>query len=196
MTSFKNSFIQQLLKLLPSRFSSRTLHVPSRIAGFQQGWKRSGFQALGNGTNAAGNVMLFLFPDWASLWLPIPHILLEAAPLFSTCMPGFLPISRSESGQLVGWGSKYPIRLHVTLLYPSRNYEQSGPWSCPGNGQESTSDWETSKKRHQRRTYLLHVSLHVPFTDLHGLQVFDSHVSTFTFPFTYPSRTFTDCEFS
>ena len=61
MTSFKNSFTRYLLKLFPSRFSSRTLHVPSRIAGFQQGWEWSGFQALGNGTNGAGNVMLFLF---------------------------------------------------------------------------------------------------------------------------------------
>ena len=55
----------------------------------------------------------------------------EAAPLFS--MPGFLRILRSESGRLVGRGSKLTIRLHVTPLYPSRNYKQSGPWKCPRN---------------------------------------------------------------
>ena len=61
MTAFENSFIRQLLRIIPSRFSSRTLHVPSRTAGFQQGRKRSGFQALGNGTAQAGNMMWFLF---------------------------------------------------------------------------------------------------------------------------------------
>ena len=95
---------------------------PSRTAGFQQGCKRSGFQALGNGTNGVGNMMWFLLP-----WQPcesrsILHILLEAASLFS--MPEFLPLSQrnADSERLVGQGSKLPIRLHVTPLYPSLNY--------------------------------------------------------------------------
>ena len=115
---------------------------------YHWGWKRD---------------VVSVFTDLVIWWLPSLRTLLEAAPLFS--MPGFLPISRSESGQLVDRGSKLLIRLHVTLLYPSRNYKQSGPWKCPRNGRESTSDWETSKKRHQRPEYLLQVSLHVPFTD-------------------------------
>ena len=114
-------------------------------------------------------------------------------------MPKFLSLPRrnTDSGRLVGRDNKLPICLHVTLLFPSRNYcRQSGPWKCPRSVPEATSDLETSKKPHQRREHLLHVSLHVPFTDLHGLQVFYTYVSTFTFPFTYPSRTFTDCRFS
>ena len=63
MIAFQNSFIRQLLKIIPSRFSSRTLHVPSRIAGFQQGWKQSGFQALGIGIDGVGNAMFCSWPE-------------------------------------------------------------------------------------------------------------------------------------
>ena len=98
----------------------------------QWGWKRD---------------VVSVFTDLVIWWIPSLRILLEAAPLFS--MPGFLPISRSESGPLVGRGSKFPIRLHVTLLYTSRDYcRQSRPWKCPRSVPEATLDLETSKKWH------------------------------------------------
>ena len=107
-------------------------------------------------------------------------------------MPKFLSLPRrsTDSGRLVGRANKLPICLHVTLLFPSRNYcRQSGPWKCPRSVPEATSDLETSKKPHQRREHLLHVSLHVPFTDLHGLQVFFIFFQTSQTPSRFPSRT-------
>ena len=59
MTAFKKFCTWLFLKISPSRFSSRTLHGPSRTACFQQGWNGSSFQALGNSSNWAGNVMWF-----------------------------------------------------------------------------------------------------------------------------------------
>ena len=59
VTAFNKFCTRHFLKIGPSRFSSRTLHGPSRTACFQQGWKRSSFHALGNSSNWAGNVMWF-----------------------------------------------------------------------------------------------------------------------------------------
>ena len=151
LTFFKSSCTRHLLKLFPSRFSSRTLHIPSRIVGFQQGWKWSGFPVcrLRNPVNSdtpylAGSCSAVQyawvpnnFMKWIKTWLA------EAVNCqFAFTLPHFI--------------------LHVTTSTPDlENVE------------------ETVENPHQTEK--------PPRNDIR-----DVHIC-FTFLFTYPSRTFTDC---
>ena len=173
MTSFINSFIQQLLKLFPSRFSSRTLLKFTYLHGLQV------FKKVGNGVVVK---------------------LLETVPMELETWCCFCSQTEKPSEFQFSISCWNLLRCSVCLdSYWFYEVNQGSCWAEAVNSQfaftlpyfilhVTTRNWDLGSV--QETVESPHQTEKPSRNDIR-----DVHIR-FTFLFTHPSRSFTDCRFS